>query len=229
MWENIKKYPLLKTIVVSILGVLAFGLAFNIMFGSGSSREEGTMMESGYSLSDTLEIIIGLLIQFVIVAILIGIIYWIVQTIRKNIGNQQDNKNSILLKDPIIKNTLLISGSIVVLIILFWIGKSVFYNSYNTFMMSNYYPAFSIVSIVIFFIKFFVLLLFIGLGISMIMYIKNFSYSETRKKDEGYNMNEKTTLECTDCHSSLKLEWKYCPNCGSDTTSNENNPSGYGV
>lgn len=92
MWDTIKKDPLIKTIVVVLIGILAFGFAFNIMFGSGgSSMEEGSMMGVGYSLGNSLEYIIALLIKVVIIGLLIGAIVWIFHNIYETVTYMKEN------------------------------------------------------------------------------------------------------------------------------------------
>jgi hypothetical protein len=92
MWENIKKDPLLKTIVVTLIGILTFGLAFRIMFGAGNSgMGEGEMsMSSDYSLGNTLEIIIALLIKLTIIALITGILVWLFRSITRPSGCYQN-------------------------------------------------------------------------------------------------------------------------------------------
>lgn len=227
MWENIKNDPLLKTIIVAILGVLAFGFAFNIMFGSGNSRmEDDSMMGNGYSLSNTLEVTIGILIKLVLIAILVGIILWIIQAIRKQIGGKAEYKNSILLEDGVIRNALLFAGFVVVFVFLLWFGKNTLFYGYGKNMMSqSFYPAFSIISIVIFLIKLLILALVGSLGFGIFMYFRETITKKSNHLDETFEPNKSTSKTCSTCQSTMNREWTYCPNCGNSTLENENNSS----
>lgn len=228
MWESIKKDPLLKTIIVAIMGVLAFGFAFNIMFGTGNgSMENDSMMGSGYSLSNTLEATIVILIKLVVIAILIGIILWIVQAIRKQIGSHKEVKDSILLNDGVIRNTLLFAGLIVIAIFLMWVGKSTFFYGYGTNIMNrSFYPVFSIVSILTFLLKLFVLALIVIFGFGTIMYAKEVIIKNSHSLHETPNKGEDVKSSCPKCNSSINKAWTYCPNCGNDISLREENASG---
>ncbi|MDF2941695.1 MAG: hypothetical protein K0S01_553 [Herbinix sp.] len=221
MWETIKKDPLIKTIVIILLGVLAFGFAFNIMFGSGSSgMEESTMsMGTGYSLSNTLEVIIALLIKLAIIALLIGIIVWIFRAIGKRAGNEQTDKFAWIKEDPIVKNALIIIGAVIVLTFLLSLfrggsatGEMTGGNSYSLFTNMSY----GIQSFFSLLLKLLLLLSFLGLVYGIYMYLKQNHISLTNQNVSNKMDNNKSTTICPNCNAQLKDSWKCCPHCGSD-------------
>lgn len=225
MWETIKKDPLIKTIVVILLGVLAFGFAFSIMFGSGSSGmgESEMSMGTGYSLSNTLEVIIALLIKLAIIALLIGIIVWIFRAIGKRTGNEPTDKLAWIKEDPIVKNALIIIGAVIVLtflLSLFRGGSTPVGMSSNN---SNYLFTNMTYGIQSFFAILFKLLLFLsffGLGYGVYMYLKqnHFNFANLNVSNKEAN-NSSTT--CPNCNAELKDSWKCCPHCGSDKVSED--------
>lgn len=224
MWEKIKNDPLIKTIVVILLGVLAFGFAFNIMFGSGSSSmEDGSMMSSGYSLSNTLGNLIELLIQLVIISLLIGVIVWIFKAITKQSVTGQNDRYSWLKEDPIIKNTLIISGS--VLVFLFGLsylrriattgtGEEMMNTGTSSLMLSS---SFNLTSLLVFLLKILILVFFVVLVYVIIMYFKENYSNVSYAKDMDAEQN--ASKECPDCKAKVKAGWKCCPYCGSDKIS----------
>lgn len=192
MWETIKKDPLIKAIVVILIGVLAFGFAFNIMFGAGNSAmEEGSMMSTGYSLGNTLENIIDILVKIVIIALLLGVLVWIIRTVLKQTNNGQENRFAWIKEDPIIKNTLIITGAVVIMI---------FTSSYL-----RGFTAFSITALFAFLIKVVIFTFILTLVYGLAMY----GIKATGSPDA-------VAKECPECKGKLKNDWKCCPYCGSD-------------
>jgi len=223
MWETIKKDPLIKTIVVILLGVLAFGFAFNIMFGSGSSGmgESEMSMGTGYSLSNTLEVIIALLIKLAIIALLIGIIVWIFRAIGKRTGNEPTDKLAWLKEDPIVKNALIIIGGVIVLTFLLSLFRSGSSTGEMSGGNSNYLftnMTYGIQSLFALLLKLLLILSFLGLGYGVYMYLKqnHISFLDVNGKNEMKNNNNNATTICPNCNAQLKDSWKCCPHCGSD-------------
>ncbi|MDF2907605.1 MAG: hypothetical protein K0R34_2926 [Herbinix sp.] len=221
MWESIKKDPLIKTIVVILIGVLAFGFAFNIMFGAGgSTMDDGSMMGSGYSLSNTLENIIELLIKLVIISVLIGVIVWIFRSMTTRTGSIQTDRLTWLKEDPIIKNTLIIVGAVIVLLFAFWLLKGNIATGSGDKMMtggmaySTAYLSFSLPSIFAFILKSVIFILLITLIYGIAMYLKE-NYFDSAITQEVHP-SEVVTKDCPECNSKLKDNWKCCPYCGSD-------------
>ncbi len=226
MWEKVKSDPLIKTVVVIVLGVLAFGFAFNIMFGSGSSSmEEGSMMGSGYSLNNMLGNVIELLIKLVIIALLIGVIVWLFRAIAKPSERGQKERFSLIKEDSFIKNTLIISGSVVVLLLAFNFlkriltglgGEGMDSSSSNMFLGAS----FGFTSLASFLLKVLIIIFIIVLGYVIIMYFKE-NYTNVPSPKEN-DMLQAESKECPDCKAKVKEGWKCCPYCGSDKVSNMN-------
>lgn len=221
MWETVKKDPLIKTIVVVLLGVLAFGFAFNIMFGSGgSSMEDGSMMSSGYSLGNTLEYIIALLIKVVIIGLLIGTIVWLFRSITKQTSSTQTNPLSGLKEDSIIKNALIIIGTVVAVLLGYWSLRGFIQPRGGEEMMSDRvsysasYLSFGFASIIALIFKLLIFILILTLIYGIVMYLKENYKSIGFEKEPGHS--EALTKECPDCKSKVKDNWKCCPYCGSD-------------
>jgi hypothetical protein len=220
MWEKIKKDPLIKTIVVVLIGVLAFGFAFHIMFGAGgSSMEEGAMMGSGYSLSNTLENMIGILIKVVIIGLLIGIIVWIFRSIAKQTGEHTDRLTWIK-EDPIIRNTLIIIGAVIVIILGFGFLKGTISSGSGEEMItggmaySTSYLSLNLTSILSLILKVLIFILLISLVYGVVMYIKGNYMNKTITREA--DASKVVTKECPECKSKVKDNWKCCPYCGSD-------------
>lgn len=125
MWETIKNNPLLKTIAIAILGVLGFGFAFNVMFGS-SGEGMGHEMSGGYSLDNTLAYVLTILIKVLLIAIVITAIVTVVKYWHKYLfgNNQASSINNLNLfdyikADPVLKTvTIVVSGLLLLGILL---------------------------------------------------------------------------------------------------------------
>jgi hypothetical protein len=221
VWETIKKDPLIKTIVVILLGVLAFGFAFNIMFGAGStSMENGSMMSAGYSLGNTLENIIGLLIKMVIIALLVGVIVWIFRAISKQSGTGQANHFTWMKEDPIIRNALIIIGMVIVLVFGFSFLRGFIpsgrgdemMSSGTSYMASN--TSYNFTSLLALLLKIVIFILILILGYGLVMYLKeNYKLANTGTDTDAATS---ITKECPECKAKVKEEWKCCPYCGND-------------
>lgn len=219
MWETIKKDPIIKTIVVILLGVLAFGFAFNIMFGAGStSMENSSMMSAGYSLGNTLENIIGLLIKIVIIALLTGVIVWIFRVILKQSGTGQANHFVWMQEDPIIRNALIIIGMVIILLFGFSFLRGFIPTGRGEEMMSSgtSYMAFNtsyhFTSLFALLLKILIFILFLSLGYGLVMYLKE----NNKFVNSGTATDATKTKECPECKAKIKEYWKCCPYCGND-------------
>lgn len=222
MWESIKKDTLVKTIVVILIGVLAFGFAFNIMFGSvSSSMEDGSMMSSGYSLSTTLETMIELLIKIDIIGLLLGAIVWIFRTITKQTGLGSGKEFTWMKDDPAIRNTLIITGFVLIHIFSFSFLRGMYSNGSiddtvyagSTIAYSNI--PYSFTALLSLLLKILIIVFVIGLGFGVLMYVKEKSDKSVGSNDNVTNENE-TTKDCPECKAAVKATWKCCPFCGSD-------------
>lgn len=216
MWETIKKDSLIKTIVVILLGVLAFGIAFQIMFGAGGGMEEGSMgMKSGYTLSAALAKIINLLVQLIIIGLLLGGLLWIVKAVKKQLITGDGNNSNSLFEDPIIRKTLMVVTAVILVGFLFYIlDQIVFTGSYHSEMMYGYnYFSFSNILVLVF--KFLILALFLSLGICVFKYIQEISKKNANLEKQN-NTEVKDHKVCPECNYKLADSWKCCPNCGSE-------------
>lgn len=223
MWESIKKDPLIKTIVVILIGVLAFGFAFNIMFGSGSSSmEEGSMMSSGYSLSITLETMIELLIKIVIIGLLLGTIVWIFRTITKQTGFGSGEGFTWMKNDPTIRNALIITGFVLILIFGFSFLKGMFLNGRTEAMVNSGTSisysniSYSFTSLISLLFKGLIIIFVIGLGYGVMMYLKENSVKPVGDNKDTVAKENETIKNCPECKTVVKDTWKCCPYCGSD-------------
>lgn len=209
MWELIKNDPILKTILVLLLGVFAFGFVFNIMFGAPQTAgmEHGMTQMSGYSFDATLAYIISLLTKILIIIIIIVVIITVVKFIRNHVINGLPIKSNsqIELLDKLKTNPLYIIGVLGFLIILI---VSMSTQTSNHVANNNY--SFSILSILIILVKILLFVSFIGLIAGVIMYFKETYYGKLHVS----NFVEKNV--CKNCNTELKSDWNACPVCGKE-------------
>jgi hypothetical protein len=225
MWNSIKEDPILKTVVVVILGVLAFGFAFSIMFGGASSgMESGEMMGGGsYSLGNTLTYTLSLLIKIALILLVIGGIIAAIKLIKKYfIDETKFTAPDLSGKNSIYKYALYGAGALLVLVVLYSLMNGT--NSSNmavgTMQNNGYYvprPAsqFSILFILEFFVKSLLFLSITGLAVAAFMYFKN-EYLNKNISVTNVVSEKLVEKKCGNCREVLKNSWKCCPSCGNE-------------
>lgn len=214
MWELIKNDPILKTIVVLLLGVFAFGFVFNVMFGAPQTgMEHGMSQMSGYNFNATLAYIISLLIKIlIIILITAAIIIAIKFTKNKVINGSISNSNSgAELFNKFKSNPLYIIIGVLGILLVFIIAMP---SQVSNNVVNNNYN-FSIVSILIILVKLLLAVSFIGVITGIILH-----YKETYVKANASNLIEKKI--CENCDTELKNDWKACPVCGTEVKENKN-------
>lgn len=213
MWELIKNDPILKTISVLLLGVFAFGFVFNIMFGTPQTgMEHGMTQMGGYDFNATLAYIISLLTKILIIILIIAVIITAVKFIKNHIINSSTIKSNsqIELLNKLKTNPLYMIGVLGFLIILI-VAMST--QSANNVANNNY--SFSLLSILITFVKILLSVSFIGLIAGVIMYFKETYYGKLNVS----NLVEKNV--CKNCNTELKSDWEICPLCGTEVNGNK--------
>jgi hypothetical protein len=230
MLETIKNNPLLKTITIAILGVLGFGFAFNIMFGS-NGEGMGQEMSGGYSLDNTLAYILTILIKVLLITIVITAIAAVIKYTRKYLSGNNPNKNSDSTKlidyikaDPILKTVTVVLLSILLLGTMVVISSSVF-GSNGAYVMPRSYNysmnnGLGLNGIIIFLVRFLLTISIMGLAAgAIVLFMQN---KEKLSFDANkYFKSEKTSsTKCGICGCDIKSDWQCCPKCGQDIVNN---------
>lgn len=223
MWETIKNDPVLKSITILVLGVLSFGLAFNIMFGRNTGgMEAGMDMGGGYSLSNTLAYILSISIKLLLIGLVIAAIILLVKVIKRYLieGNEFKMFESIkveeIKKDPVLKTALIAIAAVLGLVLITIIFNSVFspYGYSRSYgMLTNGYisPQGNIARI---FGKLLLYVSVIGVLVSLIAYVRQSNISVDLKNIIISNSTKKPTVLCEVCNYGADQEYKYCPSCG---------------
>lgn len=226
MWNLIKDDPILKAIMVFVLGLFSFSFAFSIMFGSGQSGMEhgsstgvinaaNNMGQSGmeHGASSTggsgaiygLSQVISMLTRVFIIIILIALIIAAVKLIKKHvIGNEPINIFEKIKDKPISVVFLSAAG---ILTVLYMAGIIMSGNAgYNMAYAGN-------TSVLILAVRLVSAISVAGLIIGLAMYFKERYFTNSAQVTETVKEN------CLVCGHELRGSWKCCPICG-----NENNP-----
>jgi hypothetical protein len=230
VWETIKNNPLLKAITIAILGVLGFGFAFNIMFGSNRAGM-GQEMSGGYSLDNTLAYILTILIKVLLITIVITAIVVVIKYTRKYLGGSNLNTNSNGIKlidyikaDPILKTVTGFILSILLLGTLVMISSSMFGTNGAYVMPSSYNYSmnygFGLTGIINFLVRFLLTISIVGLVIGIIaLFIQDkdkFGFDVTKY----FGSEKKSSIKCEKCGCDIKPDWHCCPKCGQDIVNN---------
>jgi len=228
MWDSIKNDPIIKTVVVIILGVLAFGFAFNVMFGANSGgMESGGMGGGSYSLGNTLSYTLSLLIQIALILVVVGAIIAAIKYFKKYIidGNKFTGID-LSDKKSVYRYVIYGAGALLVLVVLSSLmnGTSSSNMAVGTMQNNGNYASntgsqFSILSVLGFFIKMLLFLSTAGLIGAAFMYFKN-EYLNKNVTNATNNTNvtpeKKIEKKCKNCGVVIKDSWKCCPNCGEE-------------
>ena len=230
MLEMIKNNPLLKTITIAILGVLGFGFAFNIMFGSNGAGM-GQEMSGGYSPDNTLAYILAILIKVLLITVVITAIVAVIKYTHKYLGGSNPNTNGNSTKlidyikaDPVLKTVSIVLLSILLLGTLVMISNSVFGANGAFVVPSNYNYSmnngFGLTGIIIFLVRFLLTISVVGLAVGTIVLIvqnkEKFNFDTTK-----YFKSEKAPIaKCEKCGCDIKPDWHCCPKCGQDIVNN---------
>ena len=219
MWETIKNNVLLKTIAVMILGVLGFGLAFNIMFGRNTGMMEQEM-NGGYALESTLAYILMILVKLLFIAIVLAALIAVYKLAKKHLFEGGDNKLFETVKnDPFVKIVSIIVAAVLVIALAAMLFSNIF-GGYG--MMPNYnytmgtVNGFGLVSVLVFLVKVLMVVSVIGLVASIVLYL--IQNSSNLSIDRIFSGTSKAVAKptCSNCSTVLKLGWKCCPNCGQE-------------
>ena len=214
MWDSIKNDPIIKTIVVIILGVLAFGFAFNVMFGTNSTgMESGGMMGGGsYSLSNTLSYTLSSLIKIAFILVVVGAIIAAIKYFKKYIidGNKFTAPD-FSDKKSVYRYVIYGAGALLVLVV---------FSSLMNGTSSR--SQFGILSLLGFLVKILLFLSTLGLLVAVFMYFRNEYINKNINDTNATNVtsDKKFEKKCKNCEIVLKDSWKCCPNCGKEVDIN---------
>lgn len=209
MWETIKKDPLIRTIFVIILGVIGFGLAFNIMFGNSYTL--------AYAINTLMKI--AILALFAIAAV----------KLHKYIDRKLKDKNSVYHTTiPISLNLKSIMiGLIIVIVVIFALsssgtfvpsGQAVGY--FNIYHMNQGYQ-FSTFSILAVLAKILMFISGLGVIVGLTTYFINVSKTINYKIVDVNQVNRTEQEKCKNCGMSIYKDWICCPKCGADRQSTD--------
>ncbi len=125
MTRTTKNDPIIRMLLIIIMGTIAFSLLFNIFIGGGSSmggHYAGNIGGSAFSidalLAGVLVLLVKLLLGVLVIAVIVGVIMWLKETFFKN-----TNINTNVLKsvndDPILKTVVGITAAIIGIVVVF--------------------------------------------------------------------------------------------------------------
>lgn len=242
MWESIKNDPILRAVTVIVLSILGFGFAMNIMFGTGSGNMEHGMGMSGggYSLENTLSIILALGIKILLIILVLTALTALVRFVLKASNQGSDNRVfEAIKKDPFLKTAAIIILSVITLGLVFIL----FSGSSGRLGVHGMYGYNTLNSglVLAFLLKLLMFVFVIGLAIGLFMVIRQ-NYSGQIIKAVGalkvsgkvsfdcpscgvksadsykycHSCGGKLKTECNSCGTELKAEWKCCPDCGGE-------------
>lgn len=227
MWNLIKDDPILKAIMVFVLGLFSFSFAFSIMFGSGqsgtehgsstgvtnaannmgqSSMEHGASSVGGSGAIYGLTQVISMLTRVFIIIILIALIIAAVKLIKKHIiGNEPINIFDKIKDKPISAAFL---GAAGILTMLYMAGIIMSGNVGNNMA---YVAAGNVLVLAVRLVS---VISVIGLITGLTMYFKERYFTNTAATAAGKE-------NCLVCGHELRGIWKCCPICGNENGSDK--------
>ena len=174
--------PLVRIMLVIILGTIALGLLFSMLTGGGTMDHMGGMGGYGYGgsldtfLGGLLILLVKLLLVVLVIAVVVGIAAWIWNTFFKNTNLQfvQAIKN-----DPVLKTISTVTLAIIGIVLLFALlgsltgaGAGVSSGIHGYGAMGGFNPALSIAGLLNLLIKVLSFVLVISLILALLAFLK---------------------------------------------------------
>ena len=203
MTDNKENSPIIRVLLVIIIGTIAFGLLFNLLTGGENMNHTGGMgTMGGYGgsldtfLGGILILLVKLLLVVLVIAVIIGAGMWIKNTFFKNASTSQLIKS--VKNDPILKTVSVITISVIGIIFILALLGSLNGPSFSMggameghgSMMGGFSPVLSIGSLLNLLIKVLSFILVISLILALVAYIK-------KQYDQGALNFEKSNAQGT--------------------------------
>lgn len=222
MWQTIKNNSMLRTFNVIILGVIGFGLAFDIMFGDPNNMEMGYqgMMDggsAGYSLDQTLGYLLNVGVKVLLIALVTAGLIAVFRLVKKYLFEGSDIKmNDSIKNDPLLKA--------VGIILLTVLGLGIAYILYQTLVpQSNGYGmtfyhgtvnTFGFSALLILLTKVLLWVSIVALVVSAISYIIQSVSKESVSKLIPTGLQVKKQIACPKCNTKIYDTATFCSDCG---------------
>ena len=179
MPENQKDDPLIRAMVIVVVGTIAFGLLFNLLKGGDNMDHMGNMSGYGYSSLDSilgglLILLVKLLMVVLVIAVVVGVVMWIKNAFFKNTNSQfMQTVNN----DPILKTIAVVTLSIIGIVLLFGLlgsftNSGMGYGGYMNGSMGGFNTTYSISGLLTLLIKVLSFVLVISLILALAAYLK---------------------------------------------------------
>lgn len=191
MAGDFKNDPLLRTILVVLIGILAFGILFNSFSGGVGTMGGENMGNTGsYGISfenlitGLVALMVRILVVVLVIALMVGLLVWINRNFLQNTNSQfvQSIKNNPILK-TVTAVTLVIVGIVLLLALLSsferpWYGFGTGFN-----------PVYSIAGLITLLIQILTFVLVISLMLAVASYLKS-QYERGNLNFIGLNKNQ---------------------------------------
>jgi hypothetical protein len=230
MWELIKNNPVIKIVLVLIVGIIGFGILFNILFGAGYGNynmgHEGGMY-GGYggigSATGVLVYLYSVFFKLLVFALVISFIALIIRFAYLYTSGKSETLIKNPLVDPYVKAASVLGISVLTLLIaapilsgLLGVNLSQGMGGYGMRMVNGYgynqygYSSFNGSELIAVILKLFLILSVIGVLVGLTMFIiKNYS---------GLFSGSGTVNKCVSCGNKINNTAKFCPDCGQKQT-----------
>lgn len=195
MWENLTKDPLIRMMLVVFIGILTFGIFFNLLIGNNGmtgyagsmgggehTGNMGSMGGSGYPFGNMigglLMLLINILVIVLVISVVAGIVIWAKNTFYK--GNMPPFAQT-MRNDPFIRTISIITAAV--------IGLMLVMALFNGFASPGYIGmggTFGVSSILVLLIKLLIFVLTISLLVAAFIYIRE----QYDRKGTGYGEND---------------------------------------
>jgi len=211
-WD-FKNNPLLRAVLVIVIGIFAFSLLFSAFTGGGEHMGDmGNMggagnagsisMNTGYGyslgglISGLLILLVKILMVLLIVAVLVGVFVWIRNNFFKNANS---NFMQSIKNDPLLKTISVVTLAIIGIILVFALlgsfnqtGMGFSGNTSNFSFAMGYNPISSIAGLLTILVKVFMFVLTVSLILAAISYLKT-QYDQGNLNIWGTNKNQATS------------------------------------
>ncbi|MCX7921781.1 MAG: hypothetical protein N3B21_07195 [Clostridia bacterium] len=168
MAGNLRNDPIVRAILIVLIGTFAFNLLFNLFNGGGNTMNH--MGGMGFSLASLLVLLINILMVVLVIALVVGAFIWVRNTFFKNANSQIMQS---INKDPVLKTIVTVTAAIIGIIFIFALLSSFSLPGMGFGFGFGFNPLHSIAVLLMLITRILTVVLILSLIMAIVSYLKN--------------------------------------------------------
>ncbi|MCX7922260.1 MAG: hypothetical protein N3B21_09660 [Clostridia bacterium] len=167
MAGNLRNAPIIRAILIVLIGTLAFNLLFSLFNGGGNTMDH--MGGMGFSLASLLVFIINILMVVLVIALVVGAFIWARNNFFKNANSQIMQS---INKDPVLRTILTVTGAIIGIIFIFALLNSFSPSGMGFGLGFGFNPLHSIAVLLMLITRILTIVLILSVIMAIVSYLK---------------------------------------------------------